>query len=128
MAGVGYSVLYPSFRSGCPPSLPCCNCSRASLRGLNRPGRGNLRNYPPCVHVKERVELYLHSLALSYGMSQSVLHCTLNLIICVRLSHLKPFCSSQNRQLTSLLVASDSYHNCTGKPLKCHVIFQRYDQ
>jgi len=42
-------------------------------RGLKQPGRGILRTYPPCVYVKESVELYLHSLALSYVMLQSVL-------------------------------------------------------
>jgi len=46
--------------------------------------------------------------------------------LCVRLSPLTPFCSSQNDLLTSLPVAGVSYRNCTHKPMTCHVTIQRY--
>jgi hypothetical protein len=40
---------------------------------VKRPGRTVDHPSPPCVQVKEIVELYLHSLSVPYGMIQSVL-------------------------------------------------------
>ena len=96
-------------------------------RAVKQLGRGIGHPSPYCVLVKEREELYLHSISVSYGMLQSVLYCTLFIKVnfCVRLSHLTPFCSSQNGLQTSLPVASVSCHNCTDKPVTCHVMVKR---
>jgi len=48
--------------------------------------------------------------------------------LCVILSHLTPFCSSQTRLLTSFPVTSFSYRICKDKPVTCHVMVQRYGQ
>jgi len=72
------------------------------------------------------MELYLHSLSVSYGMLQNVLY----FYVEYQRDHLcKTFTlNAQNGLLTSLLVASVSYHNCTDKQVTCHVIFQYYGQ
>ena len=46
----------------------------------------------------------------------------------IRPSYVTPFCSSRNGLLTSLPVASVSYHNCSDRPVTFHVIAQRYCQ
>jgi hypothetical protein len=63
-------------------------------------------------------------------VGKSVGACPFNITVnfSVNRSHLTPFRTSQNGLLTSLPVATVSYHNCTFEPVTCHVIFQRYCQ
>ena len=91
----------------------------APYGAVKRPGRGIDQPSPPCVQFKERVEIYLHSLSVSYGMLKSVLYFTLNIKVefCVRFSHLTPFFSSQNGLVMSIPVSNFIYHNCTDKPV-----------
>jgi hypothetical protein len=98
--------------------------------GVKWPERGIDHPSSLCVQVKESVELYL--LSVTYGMLQSVLYFALNIKVQFYV-WLSPFTRyavllAQNGLLTSLPVAIASYHNCTDKPVTCHVTVQRYCQ
>jgi hypothetical protein len=46
-----------------------CTIGTASLPGLKRPGRGVNQPHPSSARVKERVQLYLHSLSVHHDIS-----------------------------------------------------------
>ena len=116
--------------SEAPSSYRTKTCIVSLYCELKRPVRGIDHTSLPFAHVIERVELYLHSPSVSSRMLQSVLylHVEYQIAICLRLSPLTPFCSSQKRLLKSLPVASVSYDNCTDKPVTYDVTVQYYCQ
>jgi len=84
----------------------------------------------PCAQFKERVELYLHPSVCSHGMLQTVLYLYVdyqNEYLCKTFTH-NAVLSVTNGLLTSLVVASVSYHNCINKPVTYHVTVRRYFQ
>ena len=103
-------------------------CTASLYRGVKRPGRHTDHPSSPGVQVKGRVDLSIHSPSVSYGLLQTVLYLYVEFQInfSVTLSHLTPFCPSENGLLTSFLVASVSYHNCTDMLVTYHVTVQRY--
>jgi len=92
------------------------------------PGRRIDHPSPPCAKLKKQWSYTSTPSLCLHCMLQTVLYFTFNIkvIFSVRLSPLTPFCSSQNELLTSLLVASISYHNCTDMSVTCYVTFLRY--
>jgi len=94
---------------------------------VKRPGRDFDHQSPPWSRLKKG---YSYFSAPSYGMLQSVLYFNLNIKVTfwVRPSPHNAFMILTNRLLTSLPVASVSYHTCTDKPVTCHVMVQRYGQ